>query len=577
MTRSSGFAKIKYPVTFMSVVFFFAFVCQGFAQTPGEGQYTRNLPDTIKKMPEVVPQKKPGAVILPTPKIPPKKEQMLSTVPLVFVEKFNFKGNTVISGQELNKTAEPYLGKKVSIRDLHDLKNKLTRYYIDKGYINSGVILPDQKIVDDTVTYEVIEGRLTDIRISGNKRIRQTYIIKRLMPDQTKVFNIITLQEKLQLLHLEDIISRINGELSPGLKLGEATLDVKVDESNPFKTAIQLDNGNSPSSGSEAVQLFLGYMNLTGWGDAVEGRYKHTEGADEIRMAYTLPVLWYGTQLNIFYEYTESEIIERPFDVIDITSESSNWGLNISHPFIKTLDMNLTMTLTGEKRNSETFLYNDSFSFSENTPDGEQDIFVSRLAIDFSIFRPTQVFAVRSVVSTGLDILDTTDFIAEPDENFFTWLGQAQYARRFDFIKGDQLIVKGVFQLANDPIPSMERFSVGGFSTVRGYRENQLVRDNGLAGSIEYRFPVIRIPFFNLSETMEDGMVQLAPFADWGRSWNEGGSADILSSVGMGVRYEPFETLHFQVYYGYGLQDMDNSEHDLQDSGIHFLFRWDIL
>ena len=38
----------------------------------------------------------------------------------------------------------------------------------------------------------------------------------------------------------------------------------------------------------------------------------------------------------------------------------------------------------------------------------------------------------------------------------------------------------------------MEQIAVGGMRTVRGYRENQMVRDNALISSLELRIPLLR-------------------------------------------------------------------------------------
>ena len=43
------------------------------------------------------------------------------------------------------------------------------------------------------------------------------------------------------------------------------------------------------------------------------------------------------------------------------------------------------------------------------------------------------------------------------------------------------LIVRQTLQLASEPLLNIEKFALGGINTVRGYRENQFVRDNGLA------------------------------------------------------------------------------------------------
>jgi hemolysin activation/secretion protein len=41
---------------------------------------------------------------------------------------------------------------------------------------------------------------------------------------------------------------------------------------------------------------------------------------------------------------------------------------------------------------------------------------------------------------------------------------------------------------------SIEQFSLGGIDTVRGYRQNQIVADNGVFGSVELSVPLTSNP-----------------------------------------------------------------------------------
>jgi hypothetical protein len=120
------------------------------------------------------------------------------------------------------------------------------------------------------------------------------------------------------------------------------------------------------------------------------------------------------------------------------------------------------------------------------------------------------VIAARSTFSLGVDALGATvNGGPVPDGQYLAWLGQFQWVRRFDD-RGDQFVFRTDLQLAEDPLLPLEQFAVGGASTVRGYRENQLVRDNGFVTSAELRIPTFRLAVSGLSLTEEDGVVQLA-------------------------------------------------------------------
>ncbi|HKA13693.1 MAG TPA: ShlB/FhaC/HecB family hemolysin secretion/activation protein [Myxococcota bacterium] len=192
------------------------------------------------------------------------------------------------------------------------------------------------------------------------------------------------------------------------------------------------------------------------------------------------------------------------------------------------------------------------------------------------------VVAARSLFSFGIDALDATThgcaFDAAgictiktahsrgvPDAHFITWLGQFQLVRRFD-PWGVEALLRADLQLAADPLFSLEQYSVGGEHTVRGYRENRLVRDNGLTSSLEVRVPV-------WVDAAHQVIVQLAPFCDAGRSWNterDEPSPRTLASVGIGLR-TTWRHLHGELFGGHQIKDVDKpDDRALQDEGVHF-------
>ncbi|AUI69150.2 BamA/TamA family outer membrane protein [Beggiatoa leptomitoformis] len=82
----------------------------------------------------------------------------------------------------------------------------------------------------------------------------------------------------------------------------------------------------------------------------------------------------------------------------------------------------------------------------------------------------------------------------------------------------------------------------------------------------------LRIP--KVSHEPDDGLLQLAPFFDYGRAWNTGSSTPDprdISSVGLGLRWSPSQKIRTEVYWGYALRNVTGGEeYDLQDDGVHF-------
>jgi hemolysin activation/secretion protein len=251
-------------------------------------------------------------------------------------------------------------------------------------------------------------------------------------------------------------------------------------------------------------------------------------------------------------EWSKSKIVEDPFSDLDIETRYRSVRIGAEHPVYRSLQTSVRLGLTGEWRRARTRICAfedilggcDAFAFpgSGATPDdGRTTVSVLRLSQEVVRRDPNQVIAARSMLSIGLPILGASDRdipasalgvggLRQPDGEFVAWLAQLQFVRRFQ-PSGVQAIFRVDSQLASDALPSLERFPIGGHLSVRGYRENQLVRDQGVVASLEVRVPFL--PFEGRA-----GLFELAPFAEFGHASNRRNptpNPENLASVGIGL------------------------------------------
>jgi hypothetical protein len=117
----------------------------------------------------------------PEPSLPPLRpprqpDTDLSPRLRIFVQQINVVGSTAFPPEVIARVTAPYEKRYLTQEDLQALRVELTKLYTDQGYVNSGVILPDQTIRDGQVTYQVIEGGITALNISGNRWFREAYL-----------------------------------------------------------------------------------------------------------------------------------------------------------------------------------------------------------------------------------------------------------------------------------------------------------------------------------------------------------------------------------------------------------------
>lgn len=528
---------------------------------PGQGE--PGQPDLDQ--PEQPP---PGFVLPPLPSPDAREGERLSRAPRVRVREFRVLGSSVFSDAELAVVTAPYLERPLGTEDLQRLRDELTLLYVNAGYVNSGAVLPDQDVSDGVVEYRIVEGELTEIELTGQRYFREGYLRRRLERAARVPLDVQELEQQLQLLQQDPRIRRVDAELRPGAVPGEGRLSVRFQENRPWHFRVELDNHRSANIGAEQARVIISNDNLVGLGDTLTLIAGQTEGLDDWEASYEIPLNRWDTTLGFRYRYSNAEVVEHPFDEIDIESRSFTYGVSLRQPVLRTLRNDVSVSLTAELRESRTYLLDRRFSFSEGAENGKTRVSVLRFGQDWVYRDRSQVLAARSTVSWGVDLLDATVHGGSTEDGlFFAWLGQLQWTRRFDRLWGVQLLFRSDVQLATSALLSLEQFSVGGYRTVRGYRENQLVRDNGLASSIEVRVPLWR-------DSLGRPVVQLAPFADIGRSWNTKRTEPkprTLYSVGVGLRWSITQRARFEIYWGEALRDVATpDDRDLTDTGVHF-------
>jgi hemolysin activation/secretion protein len=310
--------------------------------------------------------------------------------------------------------------------------------------------------------------------------------------------------------------------------------------------------------------------NLIGVGDVLALQYGRSEGINDGAISYSVPISSDDTRLSFRYDINSTLVVAQNLGPLDITSRYHSIGLGLSRPFYRTAEEALVLGVSLEWRRSRTFLLGEPFSFSPGAEDGRTNVTALRFYQDWLARDAERVLALRSTFSVGIDALGATETGAGASGRFFAWLGQAQYVRRV--FGSSEFLARGNLQLSADPLFPIEQFVLGGFATVRGYREYLAATDNAAVGTVELRVPVGRLPVPLLSTTAEAGTVQLVPFYDHGTGWNTRRptpkNAD-LSSVGLGLRWLLGSGTVAEFYYGQALRRVD-SGNALQDRGVHF-------
>lgn len=264
--------------------------------TPGQVQSTlpTQQPQPNKSQPATITQ--PG----PTP------SGVAPGGPAVKVTGFDIRGNTVIASSVLQAQVASYVGQTLTLAQLYDVADVLTRYYRDQGYGLAYVSLPAQTLKGGSVQLQVIEGRIGKVSIQGNDRTRDSVLQKRAAGLKSGDVYTNAAAERAVLL-LNDLPGmEAHAVLSPGTDYG--TSDVLFNATETHYTGdTSIDDYGRSVIGRWRVSADVNINSLTGSGDELTAGITHSDG-DRLnfgKLSYALPVGSAGGTLTTAYNRAE--------------------------------------------------------------------------------------------------------------------------------------------------------------------------------------------------------------------------------------------------------------------------------
>jgi hemolysin activation/secretion protein len=573
---SDSYGRLKVPGIIVNLSFgltsYIGLTLPILAQTRTNGVtpqiITPSLRSPSTQPPVQTPKPLPSPDDLLNPSREPRSPQNETSVTgTITVNKFEVFGSTAFTQVELDLVLLPFTKRPITFSELLKARSLITDLYVSRGYITSGAFIPTQDLQNDVVKIQVIEGGLEEIKIAGVERLSPDYVRSRMNIATGAPLNRDRLIQALQVLQINPLIASVSAELSAGTRAGQNILEVRVREAKSLNVQLSLDNNRAPSVGSLRRKVQVSEGNLTGLGDTLNVGYSNTDGSNSYDLSYTLPINPYNGTIAFAFNNGNSNVIEKPFNELDIYANSTSYDLTFRQPIEQTSSQEFAVGFTASYRESFTILSKIPFSLSAGSDDnGVTKIAVLRAFQEFTQRSSQSVLSLRSQFSIGLGgLLGSNVNASSPDSRFVSWRGQSQYV---NLLAPDTfLLLRGDLQCGDRALLPSEQIGFGGQDTLRGYRQDVLLGDNGLNLSAELRVPILRIPEW-------EGLLQIVPFIDAAAVWTSSGgsnsSSNTLLGTGLGLRWRVGNTLDLRLDYGIPLISVPNSRNTAQENGLYF-------
>ncbi len=173
---------------------------------------------------------------------------------------------------------------------------------------------------------------------------------------------------------------------------------------------------------------------------------------------------------------------------------------------------------------------------------------------------------MRSQYTLGVGAFGATVSSSGPDSQFLAGLGQLQYVRLL--APETRMVVRSEVLLAGGELLPIEQFGIGGSDTVGDYRQDAVLADSGILGSVELWYPI-------LHTGDKQGVLQVTPFVDFGKVWTNSGpratlEANTLLSAGLGLRWQYGERWNARGGGEIPLIGLKSSDRSWQERGVYF-------
>ncbi len=406
------------------------------------------------------------------------------------VLEYQVEGNTVLSTEAIERAVYPFLGEGLDIDVVESARAALEKAYHDSGFGLVTIDIPPQKVAAGIVRLNVVQGRISRLRVVGSRYYSQDRILE-LVPALAEgaVPNLGEVQQQLAKVNTSPD-ERVTPLLRPGKLPGTTEVDLQVEDELPLHGSAELNNAHAPNTTSLRASASLRYANLFQRGHTIGLQVQTSpQNTSEVKVfvgTYSLPA-WDGTLL---LSAVKSDSASYVGEGIGVFGSGKVYGARYVLPLTaeKPLEFQQSLTLGVDYKDSLQSLALTGAS-GVDTPIRYVPFSINYGATSFDPHGSTDFsvgfeFAVRNFASHQQQFLDKR-YEAHSDFSILKFS-----AARTQKLPGDtSLYLQVDGQATGDPLVSNEQYVAGGEDSVRGYLESSQVGDLAIKSTVELRTP----------------------------------------------------------------------------------------
>ncbi|MEE4309677.1 ShlB/FhaC/HecB family hemolysin secretion/activation protein [Pseudomonas alliivorans] len=449
------------------------------ATTPGEQDLIRDRQDRLleeqrRRLEDL--KDLPGKQAEPAAPVAPADTRCFT------INRIELKGADSLSAAERDKLIQPYVGQCLGVPQLNELLKVITDHYIEKGLVTTRAYLPQQDLSKGDLQVLVIEGKLEKLRGAADSGLSARELAMTFPGQEGTMVNLRQIEQMVdQLNRLPS--NQAQMELTPGEAVGGSDVVVKNTPQKPWRANLSRTNEGQRSTGEQQWNAGLEWDNplgladqfsLRGGHDAISDRQKASRNAS---LSYSMPWGWWT--FSYLYSTSEYRSVAQASNIdFKQDGDSQNHQFRAERVVHRDALSKTSLNAGLAYLRTNNYVEDSKLALSSNR------ITEAQFGINHGRRIGSAFLNIDLGMQHGIGALDAQGSHdpgpGEADARYRKYTGTLSYLQPFQ-LWGEKLTFTSLAtgQRSEDVLFSPQRQSLGGSSSVRGYKDQFLSGDSG--------------------------------------------------------------------------------------------------
>ena len=396
--------------------------------------------------------------------------------PCFEIHSITLPGADHLPARAQQKLIQPYLQKCLGIGQINTLVKQVSDWYIGQGFITSRAFLTEQDLSSGTLSLTVMEGKLEAIKMENQRGAMLTMAFPGLTG---KILNLRDIEQGMeQINRLRKTPVQI--EIQPGTQPGYSVVNLTSTPEFPLQASIGFDNSGQKSTGTGQLNGSVTGNNLLGLADqwfvstARSSDWASDHDAKSVQAGVSLPYGYWLFDYNYSYSDYLSTIESQGY-LWRSSGDSQSHRFTLSRVLFRNGEMKTAASVGLTHRLNRNYLNDAPLESSTRSLTSwtaginhSQKLWGGYATLNPAFSHGVPWFGGESDGGKSPDV---------PRAEFSKWTLSSSYYR--PVTQRITWLTSAYGQWGDDRLYGSERLTIGGESSVRGFKEQYLSGDNG--------------------------------------------------------------------------------------------------